>query len=416
MVDPSLLEQDRDLPDFDDWRRLVESTLCGRELSTLTSRTADGISIEPLAKPSRSSLPLLLRGGKPWTVFQVIDHPDPAEAADQATVDIRGGAAGLALRFAGAPTGAEGLPGTEAALDEVLQDLPLDAIVLRLEPHPASAESLKRLVRLLRRRDLPAPLARISFGLDPIGVAAHAGGIPPGPATGPALEAAREALAAGAAGPIFEADGRGYHEAGATEAQELSAAMATLVAYLRILNLEGIGPGAALPLVGVSLAADADQVLTIAKLRAMGLLLARVGELCGAAGAKVRLHAETSPRMMTAHDPQTNLIRTTVAAFAASVGGADSIAVRPFTSAAAAPDRFARRLARTTQLLLIEEAHIHRAADAGAGSGTVEALTDALCEAAWAGFQRIEREGGIVEGLRRGRLAETIGTTGRARS
>jgi methylmalonyl-CoA mutase len=112
--------------------------------------------------------------------------------------------------------------------------------------------------------------------------------------------------------------------------------------------------------------------------------------------------------MLTVADPDANLLRNTLAAFAAAVGGADSILVHPHTAACGAPDGSARALARNIQHLLIEESDICGASDAGAGSGAIEALTDALAERAWAEFQAIEREGGIVESIRSGAFPKRV--------
>ena len=108
--------------------------------------------------------------------------------------------------------------------------------------------------------------------------------------------------------------------------------------------------------------------------------------------------------MTTRHDPWVNILRATSAAFAAGLGGADSITVLPFTAALGLPDAFARRIARNTQLILLDESNLARVADPAAGAGGFEALTDALCEKAWALFQEIEREGGILESLTTGKL------------
>ncbi len=112
--------------------------------------------------------------------------------------------------------------------------------------------------------------------------------------------------------------------------------------------------------------------------------------------------------MTTRRDPWVNMLRTTVATFSAGLGGADSITVLPFTAALGLPDAFARRVARNTHLILIEEANLARVADPASGAGGFEALTDALCEKAWGLFQAIERDGGIVESLKRGALQREI--------
>ena len=95
--------------------------------------------------------------------------------------------------------------------------------------------------------------------------------------------------------------------------------------------------------------------------------------------------------MMTRRDPYVNMLRTTIAAFSAGIGGADAVTVLPFTAALGLPDRFARRIARNTQLLLLEESNLAKVADPAAGSGGIEDLTEKLCRAAWALFQEIEQ-------------------------
>ena len=177
----------------------------------------------------------------------------------------------------------------------------------------------------------------------------------------------------------------------------------------------GHGLDAARDALSFLLVADADEFLSVAKFRALRRLWARVEEACGLAPKPIRLHAETAWRMTTRRDPWVNLLRTTVAAFSAGIGGADAVTVLPFTTALGLPDAFARRLARNTQLILLEEANLWRVADPAAGAGGFEALTDALCEKAWALFQEIEREGGIVESLARGSLQARIAAVRAAR-
>jgi methylmalonyl-CoA mutase len=141
--------------------------------------------------------------------------------------------------------------------------------------------------------------------------------------------------------------------------------------------------------------------MTIAKLRAARKIWARIAEVVGApeAGAAT-LHAVTSLPMMAKRDPWVNMLRTTLAAFSAGVGGADTVQVHPFDAAIVGgfpgtASSFARRIARNTQLLLLEESHIGRVLDPAAGSWHVEDLTARLAEQAWQHFQDIEARGGF---------------------
>jgi methylmalonyl-CoA mutase len=221
-------------------------------------------------------------------------------------------------------------------------------------------------------------------------------------------ETVSEVQGRGHHGPVVRADTRPYHEAGASEAQELAAALATGLAYLRALEAGGHALAAARDALSFLLVADADEFLTVAKFRALRRLWARVEEACGLAPKPIRLHAETAWRMTTRRDPWVNMLRTTLAVFSAGIGGADGVTALPFTAALGLPDAFARRIARNTQLILLDEAHVARVEDPVAGAGGFEALTDALCESAWALLQEVEREGGIVTSLESGALQARI--------
>jgi methylmalonyl-CoA mutase len=112
--------------------------------------------------------------------------------------------------------------------------------------------------------------------------------------------------------------------------------------------------------------------------------------------------------MMTRRDPWVNMLRTTIAAFSAGLGGADAVAVLPFTAALGLPDRFARRNARYTQLVLLEEANLAKVADPAAGAGGIEDLTSRLAQAAWTLFQEIERAGGAPAALAKGLIQAQV--------
>jgi methylmalonyl-CoA mutase len=212
----------------------------------------------------------------------------------------------------------------------------------------------------------------------------------------------------GFTGPFVAADARPIHDAGGSEAQELAFALACAIAYLRALEAHGVALDEARAMVSFRLAADADQFLSMAKLRALRLLWARVEAACGLRAKPAFVSAETAWRMMTRRDPWVNLLRSTVATFAAGIGGADAISVLPFTSALGLPDRFARRLARNTQLILLEEANVARVMDPAVGSGAIEDLTTKLCGAAWALFQKIEAAGGAVAALEAGLIQRKV--------
>ncbi|MFE2952107.1 methylmalonyl-CoA mutase family protein, partial [Embleya sp. NPDC059267] len=248
---------------------------------------------------------------------------------------------------------------------------------------------------------------RGNLGADPISQHARTGA-GADPAAAAALAARAHAEFPGLQAIVV--DGQPYHEAGGSEGQELGAATAAGVAYLRALTEAGLDVDTALSLVEFRFAATAEQFPTIAKLRAARRLWARVAQASGAAptaGAQ-RQHALTSWAMTTRRDPWVNMLRTTVASFAAGVGGADAVTVRAFDAAIGRSDPFSRRIARNTQALLLEESHLAQVIDPAGGSWFVEQLTDDLARTGWAFFQEIERRGGIVAVLDSGWLAEQL--------
>lgn len=215
-------------------------------------------------------------------------------------------------------------------------------------------------------------------------------------------------------------DGTVFHDAGASDAQELGAAVAAGLAYLRSLT-ESLDIADSLGQLEFRFAATDDQFATIAKFRAARQLWARVAQVCGApdfGGAPQ--HAVTSAAMMSQRDPWVNMLRTTLAAFGAGIGGADTVTVLPFDAALppgelGVSQAFADRMARNTQLLLLEESHLGHVADPGAGSWYVEDLTAALAAKAWEFLQEIEAAGGYPAALESGLLAERVAETKAAR-
>jgi methylmalonyl-CoA mutase len=398
---------------YDAWRERVSNALKDAEFASLIDRTPDGIVIEPLYQPAAAT-PIASRpAGAAWDIVTVADHTDVGTSNRQVLDDLEGGASGISIAFAlAANAGGFGLPPSGDTLRGLLQDVYLDLVHLRIEPHPRSRRSAHWMAGLFEQRGIEPVRATVSFGLDPIGNFARRGALPAdGETVAGRLAGTVDLLRGkGFAGRFVEADGRPYHAAGANDAQELGAVLATEVHYLRVLTeTGGLGIDEAFAAIGVSLAADQHQLTSAAKMRAARLLWRRLQDLCGAEPSDLRLHAETARRMMMADDPHTNLLRTTLAAFAAGTGGADSIAILPYSCPLGLADAQARRTARNLHHLLLEESNLHRVADPTAGSGAIEALTDGLCAAAWAEFQAIEAEGGILESLQSGALQIRIG-------
>jgi len=400
-----------------EWRRLVERALGGRPFESLISTTFEGLTIVPLyQRPATEAGHALRQKPGAWALSQRMDHPDIATANAMARADLDGGADALTLTIFGA-FAARGF-GVKIAgrrdLDAVLAGIDLDRIALRVDAGPHALELAPSFASIARDRRLTTAALDVDFGHDPFGQLARSDLLPAEPARG--LRETQALLrGAGFAGRLMLADGRVYHEAGAGEAQELACVIATGVAYLRMLEAEGLELEEARADIAFLLAADADEVLSLAKFRALRRLWARVETACGLSPKPVRLHAETAFRMMTRYDPWVNILRATMGVFAAGAGGADAITVLPFTLALGLPDDFARRIARNTQSLLIQESNLARVADPAAGAGSFEALTDALCEEAWRLFQSFEAQGGMLKSLQAGVPQREIAAAAAAR-
>jgi methylmalonyl-CoA mutase len=392
-----------------DWLALVGKTLKGAGVEALVGRTADDLPLAPLytAEDSPAPLPFVpaaREGSRSWDIRARISHPDPAVAQAQALEALAGGAASLLLeiedgRGRGARLGSAG--DLAQALDGVMTDVAsvaLDAGFLG----PAAAVWLGAAAKA-------SPVAPLALHLDPLSAFAAAGASPgpiEGHLTGAAAVAARLAETYPRAS-LFLASGAVVHEAGGAPAWALGFAAATAVAYAKALVAAGMPIPAAFARITLGLAADAQPLGVIAKARAARVLWTRITQACGIS-APARIEARTSGRMLTRADRWTNLIRLTAAGFGAAVGGADIIVMGAFTDAIGLPDAFPMRMARNTQLILMEEAHLGKVADPAGGAWALEAQTANLARAAWANFVAIEAAGGVVAALRDGLIARAV--------
>jgi len=405
---------------YDDWRKLVDGVLKGAPFEKLVGKTYDGLRIEPIYPRARGAAPIAGRApAAPWQIMQRIDHPDPAQANTQALHDLENGASGLTLVFAGA-NGAHGfgLEPTAEAVEKILDGVFIDAgIALELQLGTQSRMAAVHVAEYMKRKGLSPAACDIRFGLDPIGACAVEGSsLYAWPEIVAAVSAGIKGLAGiGFKGPFAVADGRVIHDAGGSEVQELAFALAAGVAYMRVLESAGVALKDAQDMLYARLSADADQFLTMAKFRALRLLWARIEQACGLAPKPLFIAADTAWRMLTRRDPYVNMLRATMATFSAGLGNANAIAVLPHTLALGLPDAFARRVARNTQLVLLQESNLARVTDPAAGSGGIEKLTQQLCEAAWSLFQEIEKAGGVFAALEQNLIQRKVAATRAAR-
>ncbi len=353
-----------------------------------------------------------------WDVRQLHAHPDRSVTNAAIHSDLENGVQSVQLRFAPVPTAANE-PAADGILvsclddlDAVLQGVDLSRTTIALASGGAFLPAAAMLVALWDRRGIDPAEARGALNCDPIGALAASGTLYAG-YDRVLADVSDMASAIGETHPRvvgIRAGGAVFHNAGATEAQEIACIAASGVAYLRALTDAGMAVEKAVGQILLSATTDANFLLSIAKIRALRRVWGRVAEACGVSDAvsSMQLQAETSERMMSRRDPWVNMLRTTVSCFAAAVAGADSITVLPFDAALGLPDGFSRRIARNTQLILQHESGLNRVIDPAGGAWAVESLTDALAQSAWQEFQSIERAGGIGVVLQDGSLAAAI--------
>lgn len=390
-----------DAPDHDVWKTLAKTTL-------------DGISVSPLGTASLiAELPdNNLPGQAPytrgtaasrelegWDIRAWFADPDAERTAKDVLTDLENGVNSLWLSVGGGAIASDDLAAILAPVFLDLAPVVLDA------PHEP-VEAAKALVAMLIDRDI-APAPGTSLGADPLGATVRGRGVA---YLAVVAEVAELAKSVGAI--AVTVDATAVHDAGASDVQELAYSLAAGVTYLRTLVAAGFSVDDAAGLIDFRYAATGEQFPTIAKFRAARRLWNRVAELSGVstAAAGQLQHAVTSRPMMSTYDPYVNMLRTTVASFAAGVGGATSVTVLPFDEPLGLPETFSRRIARNTSSLLISESHVAAVADPAGGAYAVEKLTDDLARAAWALFGEIESRGGIVEALDflRDSIAETV--------
>ena len=433
------------MPTHEQWVAEVEKALKGAPFDKrMYTKTYEGVTLRPIysrrdwppeGDPSGfpASMPFT-RGGRAagnrvanWDVRQSYAYPDPAQANDIILGELSRGVASLHIVFDQAAMagldadqpGADRLAGAGGTmiycvddLDRLLTGVYLDLLTVSLDAGAQFVPAAAMLQALWNRRGIAADAAKGAFNADPLGTLARTGSLPVSrnAALAQLADLARHTAAASPNVTPVGVDTSPYHDAGATESQDLAISMATALAYVKAMTASGLGIDAACRQILFTYSLPCDQFLAICKLRAARKMWARVAEACGASepARAMRLNTVTAWRMMSKRDPWVNMLRTTVACFSGAVGGADSITIRPFDATLGLPDELGRRVARNTHVILGEESNLAKVIDPAGGSWYVESRTDDLAKLAWSEFQAIEQAGGIVAALQDGSLAKKI--------
>lgn len=396
-----------DAPDHEVWAKLTKRTIDGIDIVALgTSETASGVPDPGL--PGRAPFTrgaAAVRDEQSWDIRSHFIDPDAALTTEHVLADLENGVNSLWLSVGPGALAIDALP---AVLAKVFLDLA--PVILDAPGDPVAAA--QAFAAIVKDRDTGVH-PDTNLGVDPIGNAFRGRGETSTDVVKTVADIATDIKAR-----AVVVDGTTVHDAGASDVQELAYSLAAGAAYLRVLIAAGHDVDTAAALLEFRYAATNDQFITIAKFRAARRLWHRVAELSGVApeGRAQRQHGVTSRPMMSKYDPYVNMLRTTLAAFAAGVGGAAAVTVLPFDNSLGLPEAFSRRIARNTSSLLIEEAHVAKVIDPAGGSYAVEKLTDDLARAAWDAFGAIEAAGGIAAVIADGSLAGQIAATATART
>ncbi|GAC48394.1 methylmalonyl-CoA mutase family protein [Gordonia aichiensis] len=406
-------------------RRVDVDDLPDTPEALLSTTTADGLTVRPLytrkdetAEPGLPGSFPYVRGADPgrdvttgWRVTERFGD-DPTIDAATANTDIleamNNGTSGLWIAVGGTVSTGD--------LATVLDGVYLDLAPVTLDAGADGIEAAEAFTAL--RATAPEP----PVGTTPSVSTTHSLGLSPLTAAfsgRPTVDTARAtALAAARHDPsvrTFRVDGTDFATAGADNGLEIALIVGAAVTHLRDLTDAGLSAANALTQISFGVSVDDDQFASIAKLRALRKIWARVSAVVGSPEAGGALtHAVTALSMYSQRDPWVNMLRSTVAAFGAGVGGADQVTVLPYDAALPEATRtssstFTRRIARNTQLLLLEESNIGRVLDPAGGSWFVESLTDDLASNAWAVFTDIEAAGGYRAALESGWVADRVG-------
>ena len=430
---------------YDEWRTVAEDSLKGAPFEKkLVTRTYDGIDIQPVYSASDEpdgQDPLgfpgfspFLRGSKPlgaavagWDLRQEFAESDLSAANRAILDDLAGGTTSLLLQLDSAARAgldpdheaAKDLAGQDGImaysvddLDRVLADVDLHAVPLAIDSGAAFLPAAALLVALWQRRQLPLAECKGAFNADPLAALARHGRLPI--AEGAALEnLADVARWTSENCPQVTSIGVNtapYHDAGATAAQDLAFSIATAVEYLRAMTSRGLSTDAAARQVLFRMNVGTQHFLAIAKLRAARELWSRVVEASGGSSESgaIRQHVRAGDRVLTRRDPHVNMLRNTVAIFAAGLAGAETVTSVPFDALLGTPDAFSRRQARNAVLVLLEEAHLNRVIDPAGGSWFLDRLTGQLAEQGVVSLPGDRTSGGMLAALKAGWVAEQV--------
>ena len=423
-----------DDPTISDWQKLAASEVKGRDL---TWQTPEGIAVKPLY--TADDLPALPPGlpgfapftrgvratmyaGRPWTIRQYAGFSTAEESNAFYRRNLAAGQKGLSVAFDLAThrgydsdhprvTGDVGKAGV--AIDSVedmkilFDGIPLDQMSVSMTMNGAVLPCLAFYIVAAEEQGVPQAKLDGTIQNDILKefMVRNTYIYPPEPS----MRIVADIIAFTSANmPKFNSisiSGYHMHEAGATAVQELAFTLADGMDYVRAAQAQGLDVDAFAGRLSFFFAIGMNLFMEVAKLRAARLLWSGIMQGFGAKDPKswmLRTHCQTSGVSLQEKDPYNNVIRTTVEALAAALGGTQSLHTNALDEAIALPTDFSARIARNTQLVLQEETGICNVVDPLGGSYYVEALTQELATKAWELIEQVKAMGGMTKAVASG--------------
>jgi methylmalonyl-CoA mutase len=418
-----------------DWQALAQKELSATPLASLTWPTPEGIEVKPLYSPDDAQdagLPgfvpftrgvrATMYAGRPWTVRQYAGFSTAEDSNAFYKRNLAAGQMGLSVAFdlathRGYDSDHPRVPGdvgkAGVAIDSIedmkilFADIPLDKMSVSMTMNGAVLPCLAFYIVAAEEQGVSADKLSGTIQNDILKefMVRNTYIYPPAPS----MRIVADIIAYTSANmPKYNSisiSGYHMHEAGATAVQELAFTLADGMEYVRAAQAQGLDVDVFAGRLSFFFGIGMNFFMEVAKLRAARLLWSRIMQNFGAkktSSLMLRTHCQTSGVSLTEKDPYNNIVRTTLEALAATLGGTQSLHTNSFDEAVALPTDFSARIARNTQLILQEESNITRVVDPLGGSYYVESLTNELADKAWALIAQVEAIGGMTKAVESG--------------
>ncbi len=408
----------------EEWMNKIRADLKGQDFDRkLVWRSPEGFMVKPFYREEdNANLPYqdtppgefpFLRGIYPgkneWYIRQDIKVDDPVKANKKALDVLNKGVTSLGFIFG------EKTEYTASLMETLLNGIYCESIELNFRPQGDAKELLGALTDYLNDKGIKPSAIKGSVETDPLGRLMQNGKL-----CIPAEEAMDYLAGLVRSAESFNnlrliaVNGAAFGNAGSNIVQELAFSLAMGNEYLSQLTGKGISADDAAGSIGFTFGTGSSYFMEIAKLRAARILWAKITEAYKPSSkdsCRIYIHSVTSDWNKTVYDPYVNMLRSQTEAMSASLGGTNSLTVRPFDIIFREPSEFSERIARNQQLLLMEESHFDKVNDPAAGSYYIENLTASIVEHAWELFIEVEDEGGFLAALKKGSIQEKVRST-----